>query len=68
MKEYVENGIGIVENFNPNIILNMAGDNFEPMAYLGLLAPDKDYAVQDEFNDVDGYQLRAPTASGVASG
>ena len=46
----------------------MNGDNFEPMAYWELLAPDKDDVVQDELNDVYGYQPHAPISSVAAIG
>ena len=46
----------------------MNGDNFEPMAYWELLAPDKDDVVQYELNDVYGYQPHAPISSVAAIG
>ena len=47
LKEFVATGMGSVENFDPNIISNMTGDNFEPMAHWELLAPEEDDVVQD---------------------
>ena len=67
LKGAVANRMGSVENSDPNILSNMARDNFEPMTYCKLLAPDGDDLFQYEFNDVYGYQLRAPIASGESS-
>ena len=66
LKQAVANGMGVVENINPNIISNMAGENFEPMAHWELLTPDTNLVVEENLRDSDGYEFYAPIASGAA--
>ena len=66
LKQAVANGMGVVENINPNIISNMAGENFEPMAHWELLTPDTNSVVEENLRDSDGYEFYAPIASGAA--
>ena len=68
LKESVANAIVSVEISDSNILSNIDGDNFEPMAHWKLLAPGKEGVSQDELNNVDGYHLRAAIESGSANG
>ena len=66
LKQAVANGMANVDNIDPNVISNMAGENFEPMAHWELLIPDSSSVVSDNLRDSDGHQFYAPIASGAA--
>ena len=66
LKQAIANGMDVVENIDPDILCNMAGENFEPTAHWELLTPDWNELIYDELKDKDGYNFYAPTASGDA--
>ena len=45
LKDSVANGMGSVDIFDPGIISNTNGHNFDPMAHWGLVSPEKDGVV-----------------------
>ena len=47
LKQTVANKMATVDNIDPDTLINMAGDIFEPSMHWELLIPDKDTVVHD---------------------
>ena len=58
--------MAVVDNIDPDVLCDMTGENFDPMAHWELLTPDWDELIYDELRDRDGYNFYAPIASGEA--
>ena len=47
LRQEIEATVPIVTGLNPNILYNMEGTGFTPMAHWELMAPDNNYFVKE---------------------